>query len=46
MTESYRLTPNIGTKIFALIAGKRRNRTNVEGMQATLAGVKAAAEAA
>lgn len=46
VTESYRLTPNIGTTIFGLIAGKRRNRTNVEGMQATLAGVKAAAEAA
>ncbi len=45
VTESYTLTPGLGTKLFGLIAGKRRNKTNVEGMKATLAGVKAAAEA-
>jgi uncharacterized protein YndB with AHSA1/START domain len=45
VTESYRLTPGLGTKVFVAIAGGRRNNTNVEGMKATLAGVKAAAEA-
>jgi hypothetical protein len=44
VTESYELPNNVGTKVYALIAGKARNRTNVNGMRETLERVKAFVE--
>ncbi len=44
VTESYRLVDSPLTKIYELIAGKARNRTNVKGMQATLERAKAIVE--
>ena len=44
VTESFHLRENIGTRIYWLIAGWARNRTNVNGMRATLEGVKSYVE--
>jgi hypothetical protein len=45
VTESFRLASNPATKLYWAIAGKARNRTNVEGMRQTLERVKAIVEA-
>lgn len=45
VTESFRLAANPFTKLYWAIAGKARNKTNVEGMRATLERAKAIVEA-
>ena len=44
VTESYELPKNLGTRIYSLIAGRARNRTNVNGMRQTLERIKAVVE--
>jgi uncharacterized protein YndB with AHSA1/START domain len=44
VTESFSLVQHPLTKLYWMIAGWARNRTNVEGMRQTLERVKAAAE--
>lgn len=46
ITESFRLPSNAFTTLYWAIAGRWRNRTNVEGMRRTLEAVKAVAEGA
>jgi hypothetical protein len=44
VTESFELADNRGTRWYWKVAGKRRGRTNAEGMRVTLERLKAAAE--
>jgi hypothetical protein len=44
VTESFQLASNPLTKLYWAIAGRARNRTNVEGMRATLERAKAIVE--
>jgi len=44
VTESFRLADNVFTKAYWAIAGSRRNRTNLDGMRATLERAKAIVE--
>ena len=46
VTESYRLPDTPLTRLYWLLAGRARRRTNLDGMRATLEGIRAAAEAA
>lgn len=45
VTESFSLQPNLFTRVYWSLAGWARNRTNVDGMRATLERIKAVAEA-
>ena len=44
ITESFQLPSNAFTRAYWAVAGRWRNRTNVEGMRRTLEAVKAVAE--
>jgi uncharacterized protein YndB with AHSA1/START domain len=44
VTESFQLADTLPTRLYWKIAGKARNRTNVNGMRATLERVKAVVE--
>jgi len=44
VTESFELVDNLGSRLYSMIAGKARTRTNVSNMQATLERIKAVAE--
>ncbi len=44
VTESFELVDNLGSRLYSMIAGKARTRTNVRNMQATLERIKAVAE--
>ena len=46
ITESFQLPSNAFTRAYWAVAGRWRNRTNVEGMRRTLEAVKAVAEGA
>jgi hypothetical protein len=46
VTESFELPDLLITRLYWLIAGSARSRTNREGMRATLEGIKAVAESA
>lgn len=46
VTESFELPSTLVTRLYWLLAGRARGRTNQAGMRATLERVKAAAEAA
>ncbi|HEY2221012.1 SRPBCC family protein [Actinomycetospora sp.] len=44
VTESFRLTPSLGTKLYWAVAGRARGRTNRANMRATLQAIKGIAE--
>jgi hypothetical protein len=44
VTESFELGESLGLRLYAMIAGKSRTRTNTTNMRATLNRIKAAAE--
>ncbi len=44
VTESFELTDTLPTRLYWKIAGRARNRTNVNGMRATLERIKAEVE--
>jgi len=44
VTESFRLTPNLGLKVYWAVLGWARGRTNRQGMQTTLERIKAEVE--
>lgn len=44
VTESFRLTPNLGTKLYWAVAGRARGRTNRANMRETLRRIKAVVE--
>ncbi|MGH3119448.1 MAG: hypothetical protein ACRDND_00235 [Streptosporangiaceae bacterium] len=44
ITESFELTDMLATRVYWLLAGRARRRTNVNGMRVTLEKIKAAAE--
>ena len=46
VTESFELPDMVVTRLYWMLAGRARRRTNVDGMRATLEGIRAAAEAA
>jgi Polyketide cyclase / dehydrase and lipid transport len=46
VTESFALPSNLGTRLYWMIAGSARGRTNVNGMRTTLEKIKAVIEAA
>jgi hypothetical protein len=46
VTESFELPDMVVTRLYWMLAGRARRRTNVDGMRATLEGIKAVAEAA
>jgi uncharacterized protein YndB with AHSA1/START domain len=45
VTESFELAPTLPLRLYWLLAGRFRGRTNVNGMRATLERIKAEAEA-
>jgi len=46
VTESFELPDKLLTRLYWLLAGRARRRTNLAGMRATLDGIKVAVEAA
>jgi hypothetical protein len=46
VTESFGLPATLVTRLYWILAGRARRRTNLDGMRATLEGIRAAAEAA
>jgi hypothetical protein len=44
VTESFRLPPSVGTRIYWALAGRARGRTNRENMRTTLRRIKAVVE--
>ena len=46
VTESFELPDMLVTRLYWLLAGRARRRANLDGMRATLEGIKVAAEAA
>lgn len=45
VTESFRLTPSVGTRLYWAVAGRARGRTNRANMHATLQKIRAIVEA-
>jgi Polyketide cyclase / dehydrase and lipid transport len=45
VTESFELPDRLATRMYWMLAGRARGRTNLDGMRATLERIKAAAEA-
>lgn len=46
VTESFELPAMLGTRLYWMLAGRARRRTNLDGMRVTLERIKAVAEAA